>query len=105
MSSVQAAPRADYAEIIRRLKDIEAETLWSHSYTRRLLIATLTYLIVCIYLYETESLDPFIEGISDCNMMHTSCALISLSYSRRSNPWLLVVNTRSRHRSTVSLAF
>lgn len=51
------------AELARRLKQLEEQNEWSHSYTRRMLIATLTYLMVCLYLYETQSPDPFVEGI------------------------------------------
>lgn len=46
-----------------RNKKVEADKAWEGSLTRKLLIITLTYLVIASYLYFVVGIDPWINAI------------------------------------------
>jgi hypothetical protein len=50
------------AEIEARNNRVELDKKWETSWTRRLSIAALTYLVVVIYLFLIKNKQPFING-------------------------------------------
>ena len=46
-----------------RNKKVEADKAWETSWTRRLLIMVLTYLVVIAYLHFVVHIDPWINGL------------------------------------------
>lgn len=50
-------------KIEKRNKRVEADKAWESSWTRKLAIAFLTYIVVCIYLKFVVGVDPWINAI------------------------------------------
>lgn len=50
-------------EIENRNKRVEADKAWETSWTRKLSIATLTYLVVVAYLYFVIKIDPWLNAL------------------------------------------
>ena len=50
-------------KIENRNKRVEADKAWESSWTRKLAIAFLTYIVVCIYLKFVVGVDPWINAI------------------------------------------
>lgn len=51
------------AAIERRNKKVEADKAWETSWTRRLSIMTLTYIVVVCYLHFVVHIDPWINAL------------------------------------------
>jgi hypothetical protein len=51
------------AQIENRNKRVETDKAWESSWTRKLAIAFLTYIVVCIYLKFVVGVDPWINAI------------------------------------------
>lgn len=49
--------------IEQRNKQVEADKAWETSWTRRLSIMTLTYIVVACYLYFVVHIDPWINAL------------------------------------------
>lgn len=50
-------------EIENRNKRVEADKAWETSWTRKLSIAILTYLVVVAYLYFVIKIDPWLNAL------------------------------------------
>lgn len=50
-------------KIEKRNKRVETDKAWESSWTRKLAIAFLTYIVVCIYLKFVVGVDPWINAI------------------------------------------
>ena len=50
-------------KIEKRNKRVEADKAWESGWTRKLAIAFLTYIVVCIYLKFVVGVDPWINAI------------------------------------------
>lgn len=47
----------------KRNKKVEADKAWETSWTRRIAIATLTYLVVCTYLAVVIHINPWLNAL------------------------------------------
>lgn len=54
---------ARVATIEERNKKVEQDKAWETSWTRRLSIAVLTYLVIAVYLLVIESDKPFVNAL------------------------------------------
>lgn len=51
------------AQIEKRNKRVEADKAWESSWTRKLTVAALTYIVIWIYLKFIVGIDPWINAI------------------------------------------
>ena len=49
--------------ILERNKKVEKEKAWETSFTRRFIIAVMTYLIIVIFLYIIEASSPWLSAL------------------------------------------
>lgn len=55
--------RKDIEEIKIRNKRVEADKAWETSFARKILIITLTYFTVVLFLFVSDSPNPFLNAI------------------------------------------
>jgi len=55
--------KAEINEIKERNKRVESDKAWETSFTRKILIAVLTYIIVVIFFYFANLPKPFVNAI------------------------------------------
>jgi len=55
--------RSELEEIKRRNQRVEADKAWETSLSRKILIATLTYFLIVIFLFTADLPKPFINAI------------------------------------------
>ena len=55
--------REEINQLKKRNKKVEADKSWETSWTRRIIIAVLTYIVIVIFFYSASLPKPFINSI------------------------------------------
>ena len=55
--------KKEVENIIQRNKKVEADKAWETSFTRRIIIAIMTYLIIVLFLYIIKIPSPWINAL------------------------------------------
>ena len=77
--------------IEKRNSRVEADKAWEGSLARKLLIATLTYLVIASYLYFVVGIDPWINAIVPA----LGFFLSTLAFPYLKNIWIKYIYKKS----------